>query len=122
MVKKLWLGFCLRCPHCQKGRMSDGLFSIRKACDVCHVVYERKSGESAGAMGLLMTSLPILPLILFFVLYNINQEWGLPILLGLPIALTVLSGLVIYRHIRGLWIAVAYLTGNVYADDVDAAQ
>jgi uncharacterized protein (DUF983 family) len=121
MLKKLLLGFFLRCPNCGKGRISDGLFSIRKECDVCHVVYERKSGESAGAMAILMMGLPILPLILFFTMVLINDEWGLPILLGVPILITVVTGIFAYRHIRGLWIAIAYLTGSVYADD-DASR
>jgi uncharacterized protein (DUF983 family) len=117
MLKTLLRGFFLRCPNCGKGRIADGLFSIRKECDVCHVVFERKSGESTGAMAILMMGLPILPLILFFTMVLINDEWGLPILLGVPILITVLTGIFIYRHIRGLWIAIAYLTGSVYADD-----
>ena len=121
MLKKLLLGFFLRCPNCGKGRISDGLFSIRKECEVCHVVFERKSGESTGAMAILMMGLPILPLILFFVMYLINDQWGLPILLGVPIVITIVTGILAYRHVRGLWIAIAYLTGSVYADK-DAPQ
>jgi uncharacterized protein (DUF983 family) len=121
MLKKLLLGFFLRCPNCETGQISDGLFSIRKECVVCHAVYERKSGESTGAMAILMMGLPIIPLILFFVLYAINDEWGLLILFGIPVLITVVLGIVGYRHIRGLWIAIAYLTGSVYPDD-EASQ
>ena len=117
MLKKLLLGFFLRCPNCEKGHISDGLFSIRKQCEVCHAVFERKSGESTGAMAILMMALPILPLILFFVMYAINPEWGFGILFGIPVLITIVLGIFGYRHIRGLWIAIAYLTGSVYPDD-----
>ena len=117
MIKKLLLGLFLRCPNCGKGRISDGLFSIRKTCDVCNVIYERKPGESLGASAIWLVALPILALIQFFVLVAINDEWSMLILLGLPLAFVVIAGLGGYRHIRGLWIAIAYLTGGVYADD-----
>lgn len=117
MLKKLLTGFFLRCPNCEQGKISNGLFSIRKSCDVCNVVFERKSGESAGASAMLMMGLPILPLVMFFVLYAINDEWSMMILLGLPILITVLIGIFAYRHMRGLWIAISYLTGSVYADE-----
>ena len=122
MFRKLLLGFFLRCPNCEEGKISTGLFAIRKECEVCHVVYERKSGESAGASAMLMMALPIIPLILFFSLYAINDEWSMVILLGVPILITVLIGIFAYRHVRGLWIAIAYLTGSVYADDEPASE
>ena len=117
MFKKLLLGFFLRCPNCEKGHISDGLFSIRPSCNVCHVVYERQSGESVGASAIWMMGLPILPLILFFVLFAINSEWGLPILLGIPVLVTIIIGALGYRHMRGLWIGVTYLTVGLSADD-----
>lgn len=116
MLKKLWLGFTLRCPHCEQGHMSDGLFNLKHECEVCHVVFERQSGESVGGSAIMMMGLPIIPLILFFALYAYDSTLGLPILLGLPFVLTILLGIFGYRHMRGLWVAVAYLTGSVYAD------
>jgi uncharacterized protein (DUF983 family) len=117
MFKKLLLGFFLRCPNCEKGSISDGLFSIRERCEVCHVVYERRSGESVGASAIWMMGLPIVPLLLFFVLIVINDKFSTWILLGIPLLVTVLIGVLGYRHMRGLWIAFAYLTGGVYADE-----
>jgi uncharacterized protein (DUF983 family) len=116
MLKTLWRGFMLRCPNCGKGKMSDSLFSMRRECDVCHVVFERKSGESAGASILMISVLPFLAMISFFILYFAYPGISLWLAGGLPMLLMILIGVFLYRNARGVWIAVTYLTGGVYAD------
>lgn len=122
ILKKLWLGFILRCPNCEQGQMSNGLFNLQHECAVCQVVFERQSGESVGGSAIMMMGLPIIPLILFFGLYAYDSTLGLPILLGVPVALTIMLGIVGYRHMRGVWVSVAYLTGSVYADAEPATE
>lgn len=119
MLNKLLLGLRLRCPNCQQPTMSDGLFQVNRTCSSCGVQFERKSGESAGASIIWISVLPILALILFFIMYALNDDLSLFILLGVPLAFVIILGLVGYRHIKGLWIAIAYLTGDVYADERD---
>lgn len=116
MLKTLLMGALLRCPHCQRGTISAGIFHIRATCPVCEVRFERKAGESAGASIIWISFLPVLALALFFGLYALNPDGSMLILLGAPVLLVLVVGIGFYRHARGLWIAIAYLTGDVYVD------
>ncbi len=40
----------LRCPHCLKGPVAQGLFKTHAACPRCGWVYEKESGFYAGAI------------------------------------------------------------------------
>ncbi|GAB4515962.1 MAG: DUF983 domain-containing protein [Anaerolineae bacterium] len=109
-------GTFLRCPNCGQGKMFDGLFSIRAKCEVCHVRYEREGGESIGGTMLLLV---------FAELFAVGGFFITVILLGAPIlstglfwlAFNVLFILLGYRHTRGMWVGVVYLTGNVITDE-----
>lgn len=116
MFKKLWLGFTLRCPNCETGAMSANFFSMHKECPHCHVVFERKSGESAGASAIWLSILPFFALILFFAIDLSIPDISPWIAGGIPMALMLLIGIFCYRNVRGLWIATTYLSGGVYAD------
>lgn len=108
-------GMLLRCPNCKQPGIAAGLFKINKTCPYCGVRFERQSGESVGAMyinlgvaeltslgGFFLASAlfnpPFVPHAIFWVTYNI------------------LFCVLFYRHSRGLWIAINYLTGGVYKD------
>lgn len=119
MANKLLLGLQLRCPHCGEGHISDGLIKTRDICEVCHVRFERKSGESAGASIVWISVLPILALIFYFILIAINNELSLPAQLGITMTFTVVIGLIGYRHARGVWIAVVELSDGLKTDAVN---
>ena len=116
MLKALWRGFTLRCPNCGKGKLSDSFFSMRRECDVCHVVFERKSGESAGASIVMISVLPFLALIAFFIIDFMVEGISPWIAGGIPMVIMILIGVFLYRNARGVWIGMTYLTGGVYAD------
>ena len=116
MINKLGLGLRLRCPHCGEGHISDGIFKFRDTCEVCHVRFERKSGESAGASIIWVGILPIISMIFYFVLYAINKDLSLEIQLLITMTFTVIIGLIGYRHARGLWIAVVELSDGLKTD------
>lgn len=40
----------LRCPHCGKGSIANGLFRTAKHCPKCQVLLESESGFYAGAI------------------------------------------------------------------------
>lgn len=120
MLSTLWHGFWLRCPHCKEGRLADGWLAFHETCAVCSVRFERKSGESAGASVIWVSILPILAMILFFILELTLNELSVWVKAGIPIAFTVIAGIAFYRNVRGLWIAVSYLTGGVYRDEAHA--
>lgn len=116
MLKKLWTGFQLKCPNCEQGDMMSSALTMHTTCPVCGVQFERKSGESAGASIIWVSVLPILAMILFFVL-----EFTLPALdlwtnASIALGFVLVVGVLFYRNVRGLWVAVSYLTGDVYAD------
>ncbi|MEM9955805.1 MAG: DUF983 domain-containing protein [Chloroflexota bacterium] len=117
MLSTLWHGFCLRCPHCHQGHLTDNWLHFKQQCDICSVRFERKSGESAGASIIWVSILPILAMILFFILEFTLPDASLWVKAGIPIAFTVIAGVAFYRNVRGLWIAISYLTGDVYADE-----
>lgn len=109
------LGLWLRCPNCERGTMFKDLFTLRPTCPVCAVRFERSDGESLGGMminlgfaevlsigGFIVSQALFNPPILFQAIF-----WGV-----FNVAFIVLF----YRHARGLWIAVSYLTGGVYTD------
>lgn len=113
-LKKLLLGLLLRCPNCEQGRISRGVFHIAETCDVCDVRFERAQGESTGGMLVDMVTVLVLSVGLFIVLAASGAD-----LVTQLVVLTVfisVFGVLFYRHARGLWIAITYLTGNVYAD------
>lgn len=116
MVNKLWLGFRLRCPHCGEGHINDGLLKNRKVCEVCGVRFERKSGESAGASIIWISILPIISLIFYFILYAIDSSQTLIVRLAITIAFAIVLGVIGYRHMRGLWIAVVELSDGLKTD------
>lgn len=116
MIEKLLLGLRLRCPHCGEGHISDGILKTRDLCEVCQVRFNRKSGESAGASIIWLSILPILAMIFYFILYAFNKDLSLPIQLGITMGFTIVLGLLGYRHVRGIWIAVVELSDGLKTD------
>ena len=116
MIKTLLRGLRLRCPNCGDGHISDGWFSIRETCPVCHVRFERKPGESTGANIITLSVLPIPALALAFGMMAINPDLSLLVVIGIPALLVVAASLLGYRHSRGLWIAVVALTDGLHVD------
>lgn len=113
---KIINGLLLRCPNCEKGSVSSGLLSINAQCPVCGVRFERRAGESMGGMMLNMVITEVLTVIGFIVvalstrLTPLEQLW-----IWLPF--NVLFPLLFFRHARSVWIAIAYLNGDVGIDN-----
>lgn len=114
-VKKLLLGFTMTCPNCEQFRFSKGWFQIKPQCDVCGVRYERAPGEGTGAMILTLSLTPIISIVLFFVMWALEVPiWTNAII---SVGSVIVLSLLFYRHAKGLWVAVTYLSGGLYADD-----
>src|SRR5690606_14067223 len=114
-LHKLWVGTALRCPNCEQGRMFDGLMRMRRHCDVCDVRFERQSGESVGGMYLNLGLAELTAIPGFFIVKALFEPPFLPHLL-FWLAYTLVFCLLFYRHARGMWVSISYLSGGVQTD------
>lgn len=114
-IHKLLVGARLRCPNCEQGRMFHGLFNMDKTCPNCGARYERLDGESIG--GTLVNL--VVAEVLSMGGYIITQLLFAPPLafqLTFWVSFNIVFVLLFYRHARGIWVGVAYLSGSVYPD------
>lgn len=116
VVRKLLVGFLLRCPNCERGRMFRGLFKMEKTCPNCGVRFERADGEALGGMMVNLVLAEMLSIGGFFIT---EAAFHPPLLTQIAVwgSFNVIFCVLFYRHARALWVSVAYLTGSVYADD-----
>ncbi len=115
-TRTLFTGLRLRCPNCEQGKISNGLFQFNHTCAVCGVRFERKSGESAGASIIWLSILPIPALVLYFIMQAINPDLPFAVLMGVPLVFLLIMSIAGYRHARGVWIAVVHLTDGLKTD------
>jgi uncharacterized protein (DUF983 family) len=119
-LRKLIVGMLLRCPNCEVGKMFSGLFTIRETCPHCGARFERLQGESIGGTLINLCFAELLSIGGFFVSEALFHP---PLIFQLVFWITfnILFTVFFYRHARGMWVAVAYLSGGVYPDKVDPA-
>lgn len=118
-LHKLRIGLMLRCPSCERGRLFEGGYRLHKVCPYCAARFERSSGDSIGGMYINVALAEVTALGGYFLTESLFHP---PALLQLAfwIIYIVIFALVFYRHARGVWTAVSFLTGGVYPDmDVD---
>jgi len=115
IAHKLLVGMLLRCPNCEQGKMFTGLFTMRTTCPVCGARFERKQGESIGGTLINLVFAEILSVGGFFVSEALFHP-PLAFQLVFWIAFNLLFVVFFYRHARGMWVAIAYLSSGVYPD------
>lgn len=110
------MGFLLRCPNCEKGKLfSGGSFDINPTCPNCGVRFERQSGESLGGMMINLVTAEILTVggwILTEVLFDFPWQYTL----AFWVVFNIVFCIAFYRSARGIWVAISYMGGGVYAD------
>ncbi len=118
---KLVVGLSLRCPACEQGRMFTNLLHIEETCPYCDSRFERYPGESTGGM---MIALMVAQFVAVGGFFLTEALFQLPHIVALPLwsVLLVIFSLLFYRHARGLWVAVVYLTGAVHPDSDESAS
>ncbi len=115
-LRKMFVGFMLRCPNCEQGKLfSGGSFEMNQTCPNCGVRFERQSGESLGGMMINLVTAELLTIggwILTEVLFDF--PW-VPVL-AFWVAFNILFCIAFYRSARGIWVSISYMGGGVYAD------
>ncbi len=84
-------------------------------CPVCGVIFERDAGEVTGGMVINMTLTSTLALVGGGLLGALTNLPAL-LLIVLVGGATVAFGMLFYRHARGLWTSILYLTGSIFED------
>ena len=96
--------------------MFHGLFAMDETCPYCGVRYERRSGESIGGTMINLVCAEVLSM----GGYIVTQALFAPPLafqLIFWVAFNIIFILLFYRHARGIWASLSFLSGNVYPDD-----
>ncbi|HEY7327171.1 MAG TPA: DUF983 domain-containing protein [Gemmataceae bacterium] len=93
-----------RCPHCHRGRVFDGLFSMHSACPQCGLPFRREEGFWLGAMYFSYAFAVVILLPLFFFFQWLFPNW--PGLLTATVAVIPYIPLtpLIFRYSRVLWL------------------
>lgn len=118
ILHKFRTGFALRCPNCEQGRLFAGGrfgYALQPTCDYCAVRFARGSGDAIGGVYINIAIAEFTALTGFFA---VDSLLGPPVMLQIFIWIpyVILFSLLFFRHARGLWIALMYLSGGVYAD------
>ena len=115
VLRILAQGLLLICPACQHGRMFRSLFTMNVRCPVCGVIFERDAGEITGGMAINIT---VTCTIVVFAAAYLGLFTDIPalLLIGILGIFTVVFSLLFYRHARGLWASIIYLTGSIFED------
>lgn len=108
-LKKLFVyGARAICPRCEKGRMFESYFQVRKQCPECKVVLQPYQGDELGviALGYFLT---LTPSLIGLVWAHFYTDWspGQLLLFFWLLMTIILVGF--YRNIKGMWIAFVYL-------------
>ncbi len=114
VLRVLALSLILICPACGHGRMFRSAFTMNVRCPVCGVIFERDGGEVLGGVAInsLITSTFMFAgaFLAFFTDIPLSTLFGGLALFG------IIFALLFYRHARGLWVGIIYLTGSMFED------
>lgn len=114
-IHKLWVGLKLRCPNCEKGHTFSGLLKANTTCEVCGVRFERQDGESIGGMYINLVFAELTTIVGFFTSQALFSP-PLAVQLIFWITYNVLFCVLFYRHSRSAWMAISFISGDVYKD------
>jgi uncharacterized protein (DUF983 family) len=116
-LKAVSRGLRKRCPACGENTMFRTFFKMEPVCSNCHVVYSREQGSYTGAMYLNI----LIPEALFvfgFVLMEFIIGSTATVEIAVLVPFNGLFPVWFFPRSRGLWAAVLYLCGDLYADPI----
>ncbi|PJF21412.1 MAG: hypothetical protein CUN56_11225 [Phototrophicales bacterium] len=115
-IRKIYVGAIQRrCPECERGGLFVNHFQMRATCAYCDARFFRDPGDAMGAVFINVVISELSALAGFFFVHQaIHPPMILQLLFWIPYVL--LFSLWFYPIARGMWVAILYLTGGVYAD------
>ncbi len=92
----------LRCPRCGQGGLYEKVFTMRKKCPECGLLYEREEGYFTGAMvvGNMISGLIVAPLTLLLFAGGADMREIIYTLLGVGLLLMPF----VFWYARAIWL------------------
>jgi uncharacterized protein (DUF983 family) len=103
-------GLRLKCPVCGVGRLFSSFWSMREECPHCGVSFRREEGFWLGSMDINLTLSLLLILGSLVFLPDLEVKRELAVLGGASVLLPA----ILFRFVRGFWMALLFLSGAVY--------
>jgi uncharacterized protein (DUF983 family) len=108
--RAIWRGIRQRCPVCGQGKLFCGMFRMRDDCTCCGVSFTREPGLWLGSMDINLTiSLAVVMAPIIFL-----PDLALPRALVFGTIGAIALPALLFRFVRGFWIALLFLSGAVY--------
>jgi uncharacterized protein (DUF983 family) len=95
-----------RCPRCGKGKLFDGLLTLKPACSVCGLGFGGSDTGDAGAVGVLILLGAIVIGLAFWVEFRFNPPLWVHVILW-P-AITLPLAVIITRPVKAALIAAQF--------------
>jgi uncharacterized protein (DUF983 family) len=93
-----------RCPHCRRGRIFDGLFSMNDDCPLCELPFRREEGFWLGAMYFSYALAAVILVPLFFVFQRLFPSWSGTLTATVALLPYIPLTPLIFRYSRVLWL------------------
>ncbi len=108
MLILLSRGLRLRCPVCGQGKIFRGVFATYEYCPYCHFKYEREPGYYTGAIAV---NLVFCELLIAAICIPLAVDQSIPLipLIIVGASMPVLFPLLLFRHTKGLWMAIDHM-------------
>lgn len=95
-----------RCPSCNQGKVTKGLFGIHRECSVCHYDFHPESGFYLGAMAVGFIAAAALTIPPVIALKFAGASIG--VLVVYPLAQYAILGPLLLYYMRVLWLHLEY--------------
>ncbi len=118
-LRSVGRGLRKRCPACGAPTMFRTFFKMAEVCSNCHVVFSREQGSYTGAMYLNILITEAL-FVFGFVLMEFVIGTSMMVEIAVLVPFNALFPVWFFPRSRGLWAAVLYLCGDLYADPINA--
>lgn len=101
-----------RCPHCLKGRVFDGLLTMRPACPACGFDFEPEPGYFTGAMYISygIAVLSVAPVSAGLYRWGLSDGW----IFSEATLQLILTAPLLFRYSRVLWL---HLDQMIFPDE-----